>query len=185
MASFAFQSSLIVGVPTILLSLFRFACHTDLVLSCRNNRLWHFLDMPIASLDAYLHAFGFGSEFSPNVFFCQESIDYIGHIVSSRGVQAYPNKVEAMVRWPLPINVKQLRSFLGLTGYYRRFISGYASMISLLKLMLLMLALKLQASSVYIKELYAITEAVLKWCQILLGHFFVIRTDHSTIKELL
>ncbi|PNX80974.1 Ty3/gypsy retrotransposon protein, partial [Trifolium pratense] len=44
---------------------------------------------------------------------------------------------------------------------------------------------QMQSASVYIKELHAITEAVLKWRQYLLGHFFVIRTDHQSIKELL
>jgi hypothetical protein len=43
----------------------------------------------------------------------------------------------------------------------------------------------MQAASVYIKELHDITEAVLKWRQYLLGHFFVIRTDHKSIRELL
>jgi len=44
---------------------------------------------------------------------------------------------------------------------------------------------KMCAASVYIKELHAITEAVLKWRQYLLGHYFVIRTDHKSIRELL
>ena len=44
---------------------------------------------------------------------------------------------------------------------------------------------KLRASSTYIKELHAIMDAVYKWRQYLLGRFFVIRTDHKSIKELL
>lgn len=44
---------------------------------------------------------------------------------------------------------------------------------------------KLRSASTYIKELYAITEAVQKWRQYLLGQFFIIRTDHKSIKELL
>ncbi|XP_045809999.1 uncharacterized protein LOC123904368 [Trifolium pratense] len=59
--------------------------------------------------------------------FCQEAIEYLGHIVSSQGVQADPAKLDVMVQWPIPTNVKQLRGFLGLTGYYRRFIANYAS----------------------------------------------------------
>ena len=59
--------------------------------------------------------------------FCKESIDYLGHIVSSVGVHADPKKIEVMVQWPVPKIVKQLRGFLGLTSYYHRFIAGYAT----------------------------------------------------------
>ena len=60
--------------------------------------------------------------------FCQATIDYLGHIVSTSGVQADSQKIEAMVHWPPPQNTKQLHGFLGLIGYYRQFIKGYASL---------------------------------------------------------
>ena len=60
-------------------------------------------------------------------FFCQGRIEYLGHIVTAAGVQADPQKLEAMVHWPVPSTLKQLHGFLGLMGYYRRFIAGFAS----------------------------------------------------------
>lgn len=58
--------------------------------------------------------------------FAATTIDYLGHVISEKGVQPDASKIEAMVSWPQPGNLKQLRSFLGLSGYYRRFIKGYA-----------------------------------------------------------
>ena len=61
----------------------------------------------------------------------------MGHIVPGEGVQPDPQKIEGMIWWPISKNLRQLRGFLGLTGYYRRFIQGYeliaAPLTSLLK----------------------------------------------------
>ncbi|KAL1533371.1 hypothetical protein AAHA92_33261 [Salvia divinorum] len=54
------------------------------------------------------------------------TIDYLGHIISGGELSADKTKIEAMTAWPTPSTVKQLRGFLGLTGYYRRFIAHYA-----------------------------------------------------------
>ncbi|WVZ03423.1 hypothetical protein V8G54_024229 [Vigna mungo] len=183
-----------------------------------------------------------------SVFFAQQQVEYLGHVVSAAGVTPKHSKIQAMLDWPPPSTIKALRGFLGLTGFYRRFIKGYATITSPLTALLKkdvflwtteaqaafdtlkkamteapVLALpnfdlpfvletdasglamgavlmqeghpiafhnklfcpKLMRSSTYVRELHAITAAVKKWRQYLLGHSFTILTDHRSLKELM
>jgi hypothetical protein len=57
--------------------------------------------------------------------FAAQELEYLGHIISSRGVSTDPSKVLAVTNWAAPTTLKELRGFLGLTGYYRKFICNY------------------------------------------------------------
>ena len=52
---------------------------------------------------------------------------YLGHVISSAGVAMDKDKIKAVTSWPQPCSMPCLRGFLGLAGYYRRFIQGYAA----------------------------------------------------------
>lgn len=58
--------------------------------------------------------------------FEREKVAYLGHVVSGAGVAVDMDKIKAMTEWPVPKILRELRGFLGLTGYYRKFISRYA-----------------------------------------------------------
>ncbi|KAM0065899.1 putative nucleotidyltransferase, Ribonuclease H [Helianthus debilis subsp. tardiflorus] len=179
--------------------------------------------------------------------FGQSQVAYLGHIISAQGVAVDPDKISTIQHWPVPKNVKKVRGFLGLTGYYRRFIKNYASVAGPLtdllrkdsfcwnettlqaftKLKHLLsstpilrlpdfskpftietdasgtgvgavlsqekhplayfskkLCPRMQNASTYHREMYAITQAISKWRQYLLGHHFTIITDQQSLKRL-
>ncbi|GJY00504.1 putative mitochondrial protein [Tanacetum coccineum] len=131
----------------------------------------------------------------------EQRVEYLGHIISKEGVLTDPSKIQAMEQWPTPQTVKQLRGFLGLTGYYRKFIKNYAwiktdasgvGIRAVLKqeghpiaYLSKTLAPKHQALSTYEKEFLAVLMALEKWRSYLLDRHFKIKTDHFSLKYLL
>jgi hypothetical protein len=57
--------------------------------------------------------------------FATRQIAYLGYTISEQRVSTCPNKVKAVQNWPTPSSVKELRSFLGLAGYYRKFVRHF------------------------------------------------------------
>ena len=59
--------------------------------------------------------------------FWLDQVTFLGHIISKEGLAVEPSKIEAVMNWEKPKNASEIRSFLGLAGYYRRFVQGFSS----------------------------------------------------------
>lgn len=61
--------------------------------------------------------------------FFQKEIHYLGHIISGEGISVDPKKLNTIRYWPIPKNAHEVRSFMGLAGYYRRFVEGLSKIV--------------------------------------------------------
>jgi len=59
--------------------------------------------------------------------FCKPELKYLGHIINRQGIRTDPEKIKAMTQWPRPANVRQIRQFVGLASWYRRFIPEFSA----------------------------------------------------------
>ena len=71
------------------------------------------------------------AKFSKCEFWLTE-VKFLGHVVSASGLSVDPEKVEAVMSWERPKSVFEIRNFLGLTGYYRRFIEDFSQLSTLM-----------------------------------------------------
>ena len=60
--------------------------------------------------------------------FWLDSVAFLGHVISAEGVSVDPQKIKAIVNWKPPTNVNEIRNFLGLAGYYRKFVEGFSKL---------------------------------------------------------
>lgn len=60
--------------------------------------------------------------------FWLKEVSFLGHVISSGGIAVDPAKVDAVLQWETPKSATEIRSFLGLAGYYRRFIEGFSKL---------------------------------------------------------
>jgi hypothetical protein len=58
--------------------------------------------------------------------FWLDQVEFLGHIISKEGIEVNQRKVASILEWEAPKNVKKIRGFLGMAGYYRRFIEGFS-----------------------------------------------------------
>lgn len=64
--------------------------------------------------------------------FWLDRVSFLGHMISRKWVSVYPEKVKEVVEWERPTSVHKIQSFIGLVGYYRRFIEGFSKLSRLL-----------------------------------------------------
>ena len=115
--------------------------------------------------------------------FLKTRVDYLGYEVSEQGIHASPEKVKAVVNWPKPQTVHDVRSFLGLASYYQRFIHGFCQisgpMTKLTRSNAQWRWEKAQEESFLALKIALATAPVLRLPDF--DHQFVVRTDASDV----
>ncbi|KAH9648537.1 hypothetical protein KPL70_025625 [Citrus sinensis] len=115
--------------------------------------------------------------------FGQQELEYLGHIITSHGVKVDETKITAMVSWPQPKNISELRGFIGLTDASGDGIGAILQQQGQsIAFMSHALGVTNKSWSIYAKEMFAIIEAIRVWRPYLLGRKFIIQTDQRSLK---
>ncbi|XP_071912307.1 uncharacterized protein [Coffea arabica] len=109
----------------------------------------------------------------------RQGVAFLGHIISKDGLAVDPAKVEAVAKWKRPENSTEVRSFLGLAGYYRRFIKNFSRIAGPLTNLT-----KKQGKYIWDIKCEAVVFALKKWRHYLYGVTFEVYTDHKRLKYL-
>ncbi len=127
-----------------------------------------------------------GLKLKPNkCFFLRDEVTYLGHTISKKGIAPDPLKTKKMREYPVPTNVTKVQQFLGLSSYYRRFVSGFAKIAGPLHALLKKGAtfkwtLECQQAFDRLKQLL-VTTPVLAFPRFGPGHDFILETDASAL----
>ena len=98
--------------------------YIDDIIIFSKDREQHFKDL--REVLNRLNEVGFKANIS-KCKFLQKQITCLGHIIDSKGILPTPDKVQALISKPIPTNLKELRSFMGLANYYRKYIKNFAT----------------------------------------------------------
>ncbi|KRX13115.1 Retrovirus-related Pol polyprotein from transposon, partial [Trichinella nelsoni] len=117
-------------------------------------------------------------------------VAYLGHIISEKGIATDPSKTSAVREWPTPTCVSELRQFLGLASYYRKFVNGFVNVAAPLHRLLEKGAewdwskACQSAFDALKREILGLVWALRKFRPYLYGQRFLLRTDHSCLRWL-
>jgi len=109
-------------------------------------------------------------------------IQYLGHVVSAAGVNTMPDKIQALKDWPTPNCITDVRAFLGLASYYRKFVKGFATIaepLTALNKKMVRFSWTPQA-----QDAFELISALQHFRHYLIGNKVILRTDHYSLKWL-
>ncbi|GJT17780.1 putative reverse transcriptase domain-containing protein [Tanacetum coccineum] len=119
-------------------------------------------------------------------------VQFLGHVIDSRGIHVDPAKIESIKDWASPKTPTEIRQFLGLAGYYRRFIKGFSKMLTVLMQREKVIAYASRQLKVHEKnytthdlELGLVVFALKIWRHYLYGTRCIVFTDHKSLQHIL